>query len=164
LRLPIATPSGSTVSLGNAAGYTMQPSMAEIRRYKQQRAITVFANIDEEVTDALTINQTIENKFKEIAKQHSGVTLDFSGEFKEFRESFVGLVQLFAFGILLIYAILATQFRSYIQPFIIMLTIPLAFIGASVGIYISGNPFSLITLFGFVALAGIAVNDAIVLL
>jgi multidrug efflux pump subunit AcrB len=70
---------------------------------------------------------------------------------------------LFAFGMLLIYAILGTQFRSYVQPLVIFFTIPFAFIGAVLGLLISGNPFSLITLYGIVALAGVAVNDAIVL-
>ncbi|MCP4677171.1 MAG: efflux RND transporter permease subunit, partial [Deltaproteobacteria bacterium] len=67
------------------------------------------------------------------------------------------------FGLLLMFTILAVQFRSYIQPAVILATIPLAFIGAVFGVLISGNPFSLVTLFGFVALAGVAVNDAIVL-
>ncbi|MCP4603094.1 MAG: efflux RND transporter permease subunit [Proteobacteria bacterium] len=164
LRLPIQTPSGTNVTLGNVAGYEIQPSLSEIRRYKQQRAITVFANIDKEVTTSVEVNQAIQKKFDNIVRQYPGVMLDFSGEFKEFKESFVGLIQLFAFGILLIYAILATQFRSYSQPLVILLTVPFSFVGATLGILISGNPFSLITLFGFVALAGVAVNDAIVLI
>jgi multidrug efflux pump subunit AcrB len=73
-------------------------------------------------------------------------------------------MQLFLFGMLLIYAILGTQFRSYVQPFVIMFTVPFAFIGAIFGLLVSGNPFSIVTMYGVVALAGIAVNDAIVMM
>ncbi len=164
LRLPISTPQGTNVTLGNIVGYTIQPSLGELRRYKQERAITVWANIDEEKTTSVAVNQELEQSFAGILKQHPGVSTDFSGEFREFQDSLLGLVQLFLFGLLMIYVILATQFRSYIQPVAILLTIPLAGIGASFGIFISGQPFSLVALFGGVALAGIAVNDAIVLI
>ena len=71
---------------------------------------------------------------------------------------------LFTLSIILIFLILGTQFNSYTQPLIILTTIPFALIGAMLGLLISNNPFSIISLFGFVALAGIVVNDAIVLL
>jgi multidrug efflux pump subunit AcrB len=109
-------------------------------------------------------NQTLEGSFAGMAKRYPGVNLDFSGEFQEFKESFAGLAQLFAFGILLVYAILGAQFRSYIQPLVILGTVPLAFVGATLGLLVSGNPFSILALYGWVALAGIAVNDAIVLM
>ncbi len=164
LRLPIVTPTGETVTLGNVAGYTMAPIIDEIRRYNMERAITVFANVDETVTTSVEANQKLEKRLGPIVEKFPGVTLDFGGEFEEFKESFVGLGLLFAFGILLVYSILATQFRSYIQPMVILLTVPLALVGAGLGLLISGNPFSLITLYGIVALAGVAVNDAIVLI
>ena len=65
---------------------------------------------------------------------------------------------------MLMYLILGTQFRSYTQPLIILGTVPFAFIGAMVGLLISGDKFGIVTLFGVVALAGIVVNDAIVLI
>ena len=115
------------------------------------------------MTGSPAVNAALEKEFQEISKGHPGVTLDFTGEFQEFKESFSGLVQLFAFGLLLIYAILGAQFRSYLQPLVILMTVPFAFVGAALGILISGNSFSIITMFGMVALAGVAVNDAIVL-
>ena len=164
LRLPIATPMGTTITLGTIAGYEIQPTIDEIRRYKNERAITVFASVDESKTTSVAVNQAIIDKFTPVVEKHVGISLDFSGEFKEFQESFVGLIQLFVLGILLMYTILATQFRSYLQPLVILLTVPFAFVGAGLGLFISGNPFSLITLYGIVALAGVAVNDAIVLI
>ncbi|MBW2609994.1 MAG: efflux RND transporter permease subunit [Deltaproteobacteria bacterium] len=164
LRLPLLTPTGSTIALGNVAEYRIEHTRGEIKRYKGQRAITVFSDIDKSKTDQMKINQKLKEKFKDIQARYPGVNLDFSGELQEFKEAFTHLVQLFLFGLLLIYAILGTQFRSYAQPLVILFTIPFAFIGAVFGLLISGNPFSIITMYGIVALAGIAVNDAIVLI
>jgi multidrug efflux pump subunit AcrB len=165
LDLPVRTPLGSTVQLGSIASYELRPSISQIRRYKQERAITVYASVDEEKIGAVDVNTSIEDElWPELAKKYPGLRIDFSGEFQEFKEAFVGIFQLFAFGILLMYGILAAQFRSYIQPVVILATVPLAFIGATLGLLVSGNPFSLLAGYGLVALAGIAVNDAIVLI
>ena len=71
---------------------------------------------------------------------------------------------LFMFGVGLIYLILAAQFGSYFQPMMILVTVPLAFTGVAFGLAISNNPLSLYTLYGVIALTGIAVNSAIVLI
>ena len=74
------------------------------------------------------------------------------------------MVRLLAMGVGLIYLILAAQFRSYWQPFLILVTVPLAFTGVVLGLFVSNNPLSLYTLYGVIALTGIAVNSAIVLI
>jgi multidrug efflux pump subunit AcrB len=80
------------------------------------------------------------------------------------RKAWIPWQVLFLFGLGLIYLILAAQFRSYFQPLIILMTVPLAFTGVVLGLLVSGNPLSLYTLYGVVALTGIAVNAAIVLI
>ncbi|MFC1609607.1 efflux RND transporter permease subunit [Myxococcota bacterium] len=162
--LPLALPSGQAVTLGDLATFTTEPSFANVRRYKNQRAVTVFANIDNVKTSSMKVNQGIEKKFEAMRDHYPGVTLDFSGEFEEFKQAFTTLGQLFLVGLLLIYVILGAQFRSYIQPVVILFTVPFAFVGAMLGLIISGHPFSITTLFGMVALTGVAVNDAIVLI
>jgi multidrug efflux pump subunit AcrB len=92
------------------------------------------------------------------------VTFRIGGQFEEFVNAFADISSLFALGLILIFLILGTQFNSYTQPLIIFITVPFALIGALLGLLISGNPFSIVSLFGFVALAGIVVNDAIVLM
>ncbi len=165
LSLPLTLQQGATISLGEVASYTMEAGYAEIRRYRNQRAITIFAGeIDETKNSSVEVNQTMERKFKQLSAKYPGISLDFSGEFQEFNESFQSLARLFLFGLILIYAILGAQFRSYLQPIVILCTVPFAFVGAMIGLAISGNQFSMITLFGMVALAGVAVNDAIVLI
>ena len=96
--------------------------------------------------------------------QYSENDLDFSGELDDIKESMDSMLTLLLFGVLLIYAILGTQFKSYFQPLIILSTIPMAFTGVTLGLLITGNPLSLFTMYGVVALAGIAVNAAIVLI
>ncbi len=171
LRLPLVLPSGKRIALGDVASYTARPSLSIIRRYKNQRSITVSANIDEKkVTKdgkkvtSVWVNEQLIERVGDISRRFPGVTLDFTGEWSEFQESFKNLGQLFLVGVLLIYVILGAQFRSYLQPVVILFTVPFAFVGAMLGLLISGNLFSIVTMFGMVALAGVAVNDAIVLI
>ncbi len=86
------------------------------------------------------------------------------GEFADFAESFKNIIPLFIIGIALMYLILGTQFASYIQPLIILFTVPFAFMGVIFYLVVSGTPFSFSVMYAVVALAGIAVNDAIVLI
>jgi len=92
------------------------------------------------------------------------VELDFSGELDDIQESLDAMAVLFLLGIGLIYLILAAQFRSYWQPFLILVTVPLALVGVTLGVVVSGNPVSLYTMYGAIALIGISVNGAIVLI
>ena len=81
----------------------------------------------------------------------------------EFQNAFVDLSKLFLIGVMLIFVILGAQFKSVRISLIILMTIPFAFIGSMIGLIVGGNPFSIMTMYGMVALAGIAVNDAIVM-
>ena len=90
--------------------------------------------------------------------------MDFSGELDDIEESLDAMKGLFLLGLGLIYLILAAQFRSYWQPLMIMVTVPMAFTGVVAGLLLTQNPLSLYTLYGVIALTGIAVNSAIVLI
>ena len=116
------------------------------------------------VTDTTEANATIKAEWEKIRAQHPGVDLDFSGELEDIEESLAAMQVLFLLGIGLIYLILAAQFKSYWQPMMILVTVPLAFTGVAFGLAISSNPLSLYTLYGVIALTGIAVNSAIVLI
>lgn len=82
----------------------------------------------------------------------------------DIQESIDAILVLFLFGVGLMYMILGTQFRSYFQPLMILATVPMAFTGVVMGLFITNNPLSLFTMYGVVALADIAVNAAIVLI
>ena len=135
-----------------------------IRHHKFRRSITVEADIDKEVTDTVAVNQRIKSEWEELRGQFPGIDLDYSGAFEDVKEGLQSMAVLFLFGIGLIYVVLGAQFKSYWQPFLILIAVPTAFSGVVYGLLISGNPLSLYTLYGVVALTGISVNTAIVLI
>ena len=135
-----------------------------IRHHNYRRAITIEADLDKKQMNTVQANDLIKQRWLEISDQFAANDLDFSGELDDIEESFNSMLTLFLFGLLLIYAILGTQFKSYFQPLIILSTVPMAFTGVTLGLLITNNPLSLYTMYGVVALAGIAVNAAIVLI
>ncbi|RAU16679.1 AcrB/AcrD/AcrF family protein [Nitrincola tibetensis] len=160
----IATPSGQSVPLSELLDIEVKTGFASLRHYNFSRAITLEADLDRVVLDTLQANQLIQSAWLDYQDQHPGISLDFSGELDDIQESLNALVILFVLGVGLMYLILGAQFKSYFQPFIILLTIPMAFTGVAYGLWFSQNPLSLYTLYGLVALSGIAVNSAIVLI
>ena len=164
LRLKIGTPAGYHVPLAKFARLEIEQGYAEVRRFKSERAITVHAQIDKKQTTAIEVNREIQERAGDLLVRFPGYQIDFEGEFKHFRETFDNILQLFMVGVFLIYLILSGQFRSFVQPLIILFTIPFAFLGAMIGVLVLGSKFTVLTMYGIVALAGIAVNDAIVLI
>ncbi len=155
---------GRSIQLGSLVDATQRISKGYIRHYQLRRAITVEANIAPDTTDTVTANNMLKAAWAKLRPQYPQVALDFSGELDDIQESLDSMARLFAFGIGLIYLILAAQFKSYWQPFLILVTVPLAFTGVVLGLFVSNNPMSLYTLYGVIALTGIAVNSAIVLI
>jgi len=162
--LRITTFGGATIPLADIAHISLQESTTEIKRRNLKRTIIVGADIDK---SKLTVDQVVrqlEPHFSEIRNRYQDVDLEIGGEFEEFAEAFNDIGKLFAIGVMLMFLILGTQFRSYIQPLIILCTVPFAFIGAMIGLLVCGDKFGIVTMFGVVALAGIVVNDAIVMI
>lgn len=169
LQRDVPLPPGSdgrsrSVQLGQLVDAETRESKGYIRHYQLKRAITVEADLDQSVNDTLAANTQLQEAWAKLQPRFPTVELDFSGELDDIKESLDSMAVLFALGVGLIYLILATQFRSYWQPFMILTTVPLAFTGVILGLLVSGNPLSLYTLYGVIALAGIAVNSAIVLI
>ncbi|WP_297359857.1 efflux RND transporter permease subunit [Thauera sp.] len=164
LQRPVPLADGRSVQLGDLVSHRLLMSKGYIRHYQLTRAITVEAELDREQLDTVAANDRLKAAWAQLQPRFPGVELDFSGELEDIQESLDAMGGLFVLGIGLIYLILATQFRSYWQPLIILLTVPLAFTGVVLGLLVSGNPLSLYTLYGVIALTGIAVNSAIVLI
>jgi multidrug efflux pump subunit AcrB len=141
-----------------------QLSRSQIRHHNLQRAILVEADIQSGGRNTLELNHLIEQRWQQLSHQHPTISLDFSGALDDIEESLNAMPYLFLMGVGLIYLILGAQFGSYFQPLIILATIPLAFTGVIVGLFVSNNPLSLYTMYGVVALVGIAVNASIVLI
>ena len=161
-RMPLRD--GSSIALADLAKVTRQQGLGNIRHYNFRRAITVEADIDEDLIDTVSANAKVVEAWRQHHAEFPAIDLDFSGELDDIQESLDAIVILFVFGVGVMYAILGTQFRSYWQPFMILSTVIMAFTGVTYGLLVSGNPLSLYTIYGVVALAGIAVNAAIVLI
>jgi HAE1 family hydrophobic/amphiphilic exporter-1 len=137
-------------------------SIMNITHEDSKRRVAVLGEIDAERVTAVEII----NKFKEEIKDYAmpeGVVLELGGEMEEMEESFENMMNNMILAAILVYIILAIQFNSLTQPLIILFAVPMALIGVMPGLVITGNKFGFVAFVGVVALVGIAVNDAIVL-
>ena len=162
--LLIASPMGVIFPLKDVANVVEEKGYSDVRRFDGERAITVLASVDRAKTTPFKVNQELITAFANVESLYPGYRLDFRGLFDEIRESFSELWKLFIVGILVIYMILGAQFKSFSQPIIILFAVPFGMIGAMVGLLFSNATLSMVAMFGIVALAGIVVNDSIVLI
>ncbi len=160
----IRTPSGDEVPFGAVAEVVEGTSPSSIRRYNGERAISVTGRVDSELAEAgRIIGELRQDVLPSILAGHAGVDVRLSGQTRALqdiqRQLFTGtLLTLF-----LIYALIAIPLRSYLQPLLIMSVIPFGFIGAVFGHWLLGMQMSMISIFGIVALAGVVVNDSLIL-
>lgn len=154
---------GSEITLGELLHQQVLRTTANIRHSDFRRSISVEADIDAGETDTITVNKAVRSYWDENASKFPGVSVTLRGQIEDIRESLDAMFVLFLIGGGLIYLILAAQFASYKQPLMVVMVVPLAFVGVAAGLFSTGNPLSLYTLYGVVALAGISANDAIVL-
>ncbi|HGY91248.1 MAG TPA: efflux RND transporter permease subunit [Planctomycetes bacterium] len=161
--LRIQTPSGGRAPLEEVARLSVSRSYASIAHVDEQRAVTIRAEVDEDKGNVNAITGDLTRKVEDIGKRFPGLGVAFEGRKKQTRESLSSLKVGFPIALFLIYAIIAILFRSYTQPLIVMAAIPYSLVGAIVGHYISGYPFTILSLIGGVALAGIVVNDSLIL-
>ena len=149
------------ISLEVVAEIRVNEGPSEIRRIDQQRTAVISANIAPGY-DLKNINEAI---FSEL--QYIDFPDDFSyelaGQNQEMETSLNSLMMALALAIFLVYIVMASQFESVIHPFVIIFTIPFALIGVIIALYIMGIPLSIVVFLGIIMLAGIVVNNAIVL-
>ncbi len=163
-QLLIPTDDGRLVPLSSVASIELDNSLGTIRRVEGKREITVTANALDSV-DLKEVNTQVEKLWlQSLSQNYPDVTFGVGGEFDDFNTLIFDILRVFIFGIFLMYLILGTQFNSYSQPLLILFSIPFAFIGVVLYLFVSGTPLSTTVIYSGVALAGIAVNDAIVLI
>ncbi|WFB34781.1 efflux RND transporter permease subunit [Kiritimatiellota bacterium B12222] len=164
-KMRIRTADGREVPLLAVADMETSPGFAKITRIDGLRAIGVSCNVDNKQTSSSIIIAELEKKiFPMLLQKYPDVYLEFQGQQKDSAESVSSLLIGFPIALIGIYVIIATIFRSYVQPLIIMVTVPFGIIGAVLGHLFRGVDLSLMSMFGIVALAGVVVNDAIVLI
>ncbi len=164
LQQTIALPNQGEMRLSDLVDTQYVQGQSNIRHYDFRKTISISADIDKSQIDTVSANKQVIENWQKIQSQHPNIDLNFSGELDDIEESLAAMPKLFLIGLGLMYLLLGTQFKSYWQPLMILSTVPLAFCGVVLGLFFTQNPMSLYTLYGVVALSGIAVNAAIVLI
>jgi HAE1 family hydrophobic/amphiphilic exporter-1 len=161
----VRTPDGRQIPLTEVAETTSSRAYSLIRRVDRKRVITVSSDIDEDVGNASQIVDDLKAVFlPRLIEHYPGLRYDLEGQAKRTQESLDSLKKGFTLALMAIFLLLATQFRSYVQPVIIMMAIPFGLIGAIAGHLVMGLAFTIISIFGIVALSGIVVNDSLILI
>jgi multidrug efflux pump subunit AcrB len=164
-QIRIRTPQGHEVPLLSAATVSFAPGYSTITRTDGMRRVAVSASVDNNKANANEILADLSSGyFSELTRKYPGLYIALQGEQKKVRESFSSLYVGFPLALLGNFIIIAAMFRSYVQTFVIMVTVPFGIIGAMLGHMVMGYDLSLLSVFGIVALTGVVVNDAIVLI
>ncbi len=150
------------VPLSEIASFEETEALSSISRVDQTRYVSVSAGIAEGYNVGL-VSADVEAKMSDYDLP-PGYRLVFSGENEMIVDAMEQIMLMLILAVLFMYLIMVAQFQSLLSPFIIMFTIPLAFTGGFLGLYVSGSEVSVIALIGFVMLAGIIVNNGIVLI
>jgi len=159
----IRTPAGAEVPFTSVADVETGRGFSTIRRVDRERAVNVTAAVGATTSANSVMGELESDVLPTILATHPGVGYSLAGMLAEQQDSLGGLLQGFVVALLLIYTLLAIPLRSYIQPFIIMAAIPFGLVGAFWGHVIMGVSLTLISLFGVVALAGVVVNDSLLM-
>jgi len=160
-RITIFSPLGKPILLGQVAEISKKQGPVKIDREDQSRVVLVTANVV-----GRDIGSIVKDIKKELADYSlpTGYFIEYGGSYKQMQDSFKVLTGALILAILLVYMVMASQFESLVYPFIVMFEIPLAFIGVGWALFITRQTLSLTSFMGIIMLAGIVVNNAIVLI
>ena len=148
------------IPLSAIADVTIAQGPAEIRRIDQERVAIISASLN--YGDLAAAVAEVESIIAGIPRP-AGITARVAGQSQEMEESLTSMKFTLALAIFLVYLVMASQFESLVHPFVIMFTIPLALVGAVLALYITGTTINVVAFIGAIMLAGIVVNNAIVL-
>ena len=154
---------GGAVRLSQVAHFEEGFGSMRIDREDQSRRITVAGNLDGRdlgsvIADVKAATAGIR------AAMPPGYTTEIGGTYEQMMDAFKTLAAALALALLLVYMVMASQFEAFLQPLVIMVTVPLALVGVVAGLLVTGKPMSVVTFVGVIMLAGIVVNNGIVLI
>lgn len=161
--LPVALDDGRIIYLGDVADISRGRGLNTIRRRDRQRLAIVTAEVDDRETTALEVTALIERQFGGLDRQEPGYHLLFLGEKKEASDSMQDMRRAMIIAAAIIFFILASLFKSLLDPLVVMLAIPFGFIGVVVGHMLFDYHLQFLSMIGFLALTGIVVNDSLIL-
>ncbi|QBJ63095.1 efflux RND transporter permease subunit [Pseudoalteromonas sp. DL-6] len=160
----IITPAGAEVSLSEIAIVKLVDGVSSIRRENSNRTVNVWAAVNSDEVEPFAIAQEIRDVYlPALLKNYPGVKSNVAGRIQEEMESANEQLRDFAISLMIIFALLAIPLRSYSQPLIIMSVIPFGVVGAMFGHMALGMTMSGLSMFGIIAVAGIVVNDSLVM-
>ena len=139
-------------------------AFTSISRRDGRRVVTVSADVEPKNAVSRVIEALQQDELPQVRANHPGLTWSFEGSDAEMRESTTALYGGFMLAMLIIYSLLAVAFRSYAQPLIVLGSIPFGIIGAVIGHILLGHDLSLMSLMGIIALSGVVVNDALIMI
>jgi multidrug efflux pump subunit AcrB len=155
---------GSEAPLSSVAQVTESRGYSVINRVDGLRIVSVSGQVDEAVTTPSDVNSIVQEQFVPALKeQFPGLQIRLAGQGRAQSEDLGALGRLTLIALLIIFALMASQLKSYSQPLIIMAAVPFGAAGALIGHYLLGYNLSFISIFGMVALSGVVVNDSLVL-
>jgi len=163
-QLLIHTPAGGDVPLRQVAEVARSRAYTSIERRDGRRTVEVTADVEPRRATSQVLATMKADTLPRLARDYPGLTYDFEGQQADMRDSMASLMGGFVIAMIVIYALLAIPFRSYIQPVIVMAAIPFGLVGAVIGHIIMGYSLSIISMMGLVALAGVVVNDSLVMI
>ncbi|MBB3167765.1 efflux RND transporter permease subunit [Simiduia aestuariiviva] len=160
----IRTPNGADVPLSEVADFTIVNAPAEIRHENGKRSINIWAAVDATQAEPQKIAGDIRDNFlPAMLKNYPSVSSSVSGRVQEEMEDQAKQLRNFILSMVVVFALLAIPLRSYTQPLMIMSVIPFGLIGAMIGHIIMGLDMSVMSVFGLIAVAGVVVNDSLVM-
>ena len=155
---------GQLIRLGEIAKFDQRSTILSINHLNYKRVINIAASVNLEKNTSSNIMASLKPQIKDLLKQYEGYESSFGGEDRDTSESLQSFKEAFFMAIVLIYLLLIITFRSLIQPALIMVSIPFGFVGSAMALTLHGRPFSFMGILGIIALGGVIVNNAIVLI
>ena len=163
-KMRIRSASGHEVPFSTVASSELGRGFATIRRIDRNRSISVTAEVDETKATANEILTDLEGSFlPQLVQKYPRLNYSLEGQQRQQRDTLGGLMNGFAMALIIIYVLLAIPLKSYAQPLIIMAAIPFGLVGAVLGHVLMGLNLTILSMFGIVALAGVVVNDSLIL-